>query len=66
MSGATAMGANKITGLTNAVLTTLPAYGQIPTALPPNVRRRVVDGQLSESYGRDHSEWGYGDHTVSG
>lgn len=48
MSGAIAMGSHKITGLTNgASAQDAAAFGQIPTALPPN---GSASGDLSGSY----------------
>lgn len=48
MSGAIAMGANKITGLANGSASTdAAAFGQIPTALPPN---GSASGDLAGSY----------------
>jgi hypothetical protein len=48
MSGAIAMGSNKITGLTNgSAAQDAAAFGQIPTALPPN---GSASGDLSGSY----------------
>jgi hypothetical protein len=48
MSGAIAMGANKITGLANgSAAQDAAAFGQIPTALPPN---GSASGDLTGSY----------------
>lgn len=48
MSGAIAMGSNKITGLANGTASSdAAAFGQIPTALPPN---GSASGDLSGSY----------------
>ncbi len=48
MSGAIAMGANKITGLANGTASTdAAAFGQIPTALPPN---GAAGGDLAGTY----------------
>lgn len=48
MSGAIAMGTNKITGLGNGTASTdAAAFGQIPTALPPN---GSASGDLTGSY----------------
>ncbi len=48
MSGAIAMGSNKITGLTNgSAASDAAAFGQIPTALPPN---GTAGGDLSGTY----------------
>jgi hypothetical protein len=48
MSGAIAMGANKVTGLANGSgAQDAAAFGQIPTALPPN---GAAGGDLSGSY----------------
>jgi peptidoglycan hydrolase CwlO-like protein len=48
MSGAIAMGSNKITGLANGTVSTdAAAFGQIPTALPPN---GSAGGSLAGTY----------------
>lgn len=48
MSGAIAMGANKVTGLANGTVSTdAAAFGQIPTALPPN---GTAAGDLTGTY----------------
>lgn len=48
MSGAIAMGANKITGVANGSASSdVAAYGQIPTALPPN---GSAGGSLTGTY----------------
>ena len=48
MSGAIAMGSNKITGLTNgSAASDAAAFGQIPTALPPN---GSAGGDLTGTY----------------
>lgn len=48
MAGPIAMGANKVTGIANGTVSTdAAAFGQIPTALPPN---GSASGDLSGSY----------------